>query len=477
MKTILVTGGTVFVSRYVAEYYVRHGYKVYVLNRDTRAQSEGVNLIKGDRHDLGDKLKGIHFDCVMDVTAYNDKDIISLVEALDSFDQYIMVSSSAVYPDTGSQPFKEEGTLGVNKFWGRYGTDKIAAEKALLQRVPDAYILRPPYLYGPMNNVYREAFVFECALQDRAFYLPKDGSMKLQFLHVEDLCKFMEVLMTQRPEEHVFNVGNREAISIKDWVELCYGIVQKKVDYIYVDSEIEQRNYFSFYDYDYYLDVEKQYALMPETIPLEEGLKEAFLWYQSNRHEVREKPFMAFIDEKLKRDVYVRLLAVEDADKLFEFENENRDYFDRIGLGRSEAYYDRASFQKLLEELVAEQGQEQHYMYLVFNNEDKVVGRINLTDIVRGALCKAEIGYRIGEAYQRKGFASEGVALVLEKARDVHKLHRIEAGTGAENVGSQQILLKNGFREVGKFEQYILVNGKWVDSLIFEKIIDVSKNE
>ena len=50
-----------------------------------------------------------------------------------------------------------------NIFWGTYGTDKIAAEKALLERMKDAYILRPPYLYGPMNNVYREAFVFDCA--------------------------------------------------------------------------------------------------------------------------------------------------------------------------------------------------------------------------------------------------------------------------------------------------------------------------
>ena len=30
MKKLLVTGGTVFASRYAAEYYVAHGYEVYV---------------------------------------------------------------------------------------------------------------------------------------------------------------------------------------------------------------------------------------------------------------------------------------------------------------------------------------------------------------------------------------------------------------------------------------------------------------
>ena len=46
MKKILVTGGTVFVSRYIAEYYVTKGYDVYVLNRNTKEQSKGEHLLK-----------------------------------------------------------------------------------------------------------------------------------------------------------------------------------------------------------------------------------------------------------------------------------------------------------------------------------------------------------------------------------------------------------------------------------------------
>ena len=33
MKKVLVTGGTVFVSRYIAEYYVAKGDEVYVVKR------------------------------------------------------------------------------------------------------------------------------------------------------------------------------------------------------------------------------------------------------------------------------------------------------------------------------------------------------------------------------------------------------------------------------------------------------------
>ena len=154
MKKILVTGGTTFVSKYVAKYFVNMGYEVYVLNRNTKSQVRGVKLIEGDRHNLNGILKNLSFDAVADITAYNEKDIIDFVKELGFYGQYIMISSSAVHPEYGVQPFLEESEKAANIFWGTYGTDKIAAEKALIERVKDAYILRPPYLYGPMNNVY-----------------------------------------------------------------------------------------------------------------------------------------------------------------------------------------------------------------------------------------------------------------------------------------------------------------------------------
>lgn len=298
MRKILVTGGTVFVSRYIAEYYVAKGDEVYVLNRNTKMQSEGVILIEADRHQLGDALRDYSFDVIID-TAYNAGDVEALLNAVGDYKEYILISSSAVYPEYAAFPFVEETPVAINKYWGKYGTDKIEAEKVLLNRNPDAYIVRPPYLYGPMNNVYREAFVFDCALSDRKFYLPKDGEMQLQFFHIHDLCRFIDVLLENRPEQHIFNVGNKDTISISKWVELCYRVVGKQVEFVNVYKDIEQRNYFSFYDYVYYLDVSKQYKLMQEVKPLEEGLREAFDWYVENMDKVNKKPFIEYIDANL----------------------------------------------------------------------------------------------------------------------------------------------------------------------------------
>lgn len=296
MKKILVTGGTVFVSRYIAEYYVAKGYEVYVLNRNTRTQSKGVKLIQADRHDLGELLYPYHFDVVID-TAYTSRDVALLMDALRGCDEYILISSSAVYPETGAQPFQEEEPLGVNRYWGKYGTDKIEAEETLQKRKPDAYILRPPYLYGPMNNVYREAFVFECALKDRPFYLPGDGDMKLQFFHVQDLCRFLDIILQQKPEQHIFNVGNPETVSIRDWVTSCYRIVGKQARFVRVPKEIQQRKYFCFSDYEYVLDVSKQCEWMKDTRALQDGLQDAFVWYEQNADQVGRRPYIEFMDE------------------------------------------------------------------------------------------------------------------------------------------------------------------------------------
>ena len=296
MKTMLVTGGTVFVSRCAAEYFARRGWQVSVLNRGTREQPAGVELIRADRHALGERLRHRHFDAVLDVTAYTAGDVSALLDALGGYRQYILISSSAVYPETTAQPFREDAATGPNLHWGRYGTDKIAAEATLLARDAAACILRPPYLYGPGNNVYREAFVFDCALADRPFYLPGDGLMPLHFLHVEDLCRFAELLLERQPVRRIFNVGNPRTITVREWVTACYAACGKEPVFVPVSPEAEQRQYFPFHNYGYALDVSAQCALMEDFIPFDTGLAEALRWYRSHGDAVRRKPLLEYID-------------------------------------------------------------------------------------------------------------------------------------------------------------------------------------
>lgn len=298
---ILITGGTTFVSQYAAAYFISKGNDVTVLNRGNRPQVEGAAHINCDRMQLGECLRGKHFDLILDITAYTEEHVKTLLDSGVDFDDYIFISSSAVYPETNPQPFTEEQPCGYNSVWGDYGMNKLKAEQYLQARVPHAYILRPPYFYGIYENLYREAFPFDCAMQDRAFYLPQDGSMKLQFFNVSDLCRFVEILIAKHPEHRVFNVGNREAVSIREWVALCYKAAGKPVEFVSVGKEIPQRAYFCFYDYEYVLDVSRQNELMPDTVPLEQGLREEFAWYRNNLNSVyRRKPYLEYIENNLE---------------------------------------------------------------------------------------------------------------------------------------------------------------------------------
>lgn len=297
---ILITGGTTFVSRFTSEYFAGKGSEVTVLNRGSREQVKGVRHICLDRMSLGDSLKGERFDVILDITAYTEEHVRALVESGVAFDDYIFVSSSAVYPETNPQPFAETQTCGKNSVWGDYGLNKLKAERYLQSAVPGAYILRPPYFYGKYDNLYREAFVLDCAMQSRPFYLPGNGEMKLQFFNVADMCRFIEILLEKRTQQRIFNVGNRDAVTVKEWAELCYAAAGKKPEFVSVSGDIEQREYFCFYNYEYILDVSRQYELMPETVSLEQGLRGEFDWYRDNPDSVYyKKPYMDYIDKHL----------------------------------------------------------------------------------------------------------------------------------------------------------------------------------
>lgn len=218
MKNILITGGTVFVSKFVAQYFSSKKfcdeYQVYVLNRNNHPQVENVILINSSRQNLGSKLEQFNFDVVIDITSYTKEDVKSILDSLGSskekIKKYILLSSSAVYPETLYLPFKETDEVGRNFFWKDYGINKIEAEKYLQENFSNYFILRPPYLYGPENNIYREAFVFDCAENDRKFFIPENENMKLQFFYIEDLCKVIENILIKNPLQKIFNLGNEK---------------------------------------------------------------------------------------------------------------------------------------------------------------------------------------------------------------------------------------------------------------------------
>lgn len=168
--------------------------------------------------------------------------------------------------------------------------------------------------------------------------------------------------------------------------------------------------------------------------------------------------------------ISIHLLSKCNAEELLEFEKQNKDFFETVIPPRNENYYNIQNLKHILEEIEEEQSRGLCYMYLIRNEKKELVGRVNLFSIARGIFQKAEVGYRIGKEYNGKGYATEAVRLACKEGFEKYKLHRIEAGTSNKNIGSQIVLLKNGFEFIGRTRQVININGKWIDGVLFEKL-------
>ncbi len=162
-------------------------------------------------------------------------------------------------------------------------------------------------------------------------------------------------------------------------------------------------------------------------------------------------------------------LDISHLDRLFQFELDNREFFKKNSLGRKNIYYIREQFDLIYDEFLKDMDIDSFYMYLLLDN-NKIIGRFNLVDIDRFNNT-GEIGYRMDESSQGKGYATEGVRLLIEKSKVIHSLDRLIATTLLDNKASQKVLLKNGFKELGVEKDSIKVDGRYYDALLFELYI------
>jgi [ribosomal protein S5]-alanine N-acetyltransferase len=101
---------------------------------------------------------------------------------------------------------------------------------------------------------------------------------------------------------------------------------------------------------------------------------------------------------------------------------------------------------------------------------DRVVGRVNLNNIVMGVLRSAALGYWVDADHQGRGLASGAVELACTEAL-ARGLHRVEAGTLVHNVASQRVLERTGFEPYGLAPRYLFIAGAWRDHRLYQRVL------
>jgi [ribosomal protein S5]-alanine N-acetyltransferase len=95
--------------------------------------------------------------------------------------------------------------------------------------------------------------------------------------------------------------------------------------------------------------------------------------------------------------------------------------------------------------------------------DDSILGFFNFSQIARGSLQSAFLGYAAGKAFAGHGYMREGLDLFLRNAFLALRLHRVEANIQPGNVASIALARGAGFRREGFSPRYLKIGGRWRD--------------
>jgi 2'-hydroxyisoflavone reductase len=228
---LLVIGGTGFIGRLLVTELVRKGHSVTLLHRRNKHSfSKRVGNLVADRNDPASIKKALgsnRFDAVYD-NAYDwehgttGAQVDATAQIFEGHvGRYIFMSSVAAYGDGLNH--HEGDALAPDDHPSSYVRNKAMSERALFrmhQRSGFPVVtLRPPYIYGPENPFYREAFFWDRYRAGRPVILPSEGHRLMQFVFVKDLVAVaVKVLEQRNAVGHAFNVANAKAITQNELV-------------------------------------------------------------------------------------------------------------------------------------------------------------------------------------------------------------------------------------------------------------------
>ena len=322
---VLVIGGTLFIGRNLVQELLKAGHDVTVLHRKPEHEfGKKVHNLQADRNDpnqMKAALVGKSFEVVFDnVYDWERGTTSAQVEGSaraamgDSLKRYIFISSVAAYSD-GLNHY-EGDALADDNHPDSYMRNKAMSERMLFRlhqrhNFP-AVTLRPPYIYGPGNPFYREAFFWDRIRDARPVIVPSDGRRLMQFVFVKDLVQAcLRAMEEPAAIGHAFNIASPKPQTQNDMVQALADAAGKKVEIIRIPRErilragghpMGPQLYFGMY-FDMppitMLVTKAQRVLKFKPTDFATGMKETYKWYKVN--SPFPAPNYAFEDALLAR--------------------------------------------------------------------------------------------------------------------------------------------------------------------------------
>ncbi|GHJ24778.1 hypothetical protein TPA0909_63920 [Streptomyces albus] len=118
-------------------------------------------------------------------------------------------------------------------------------------------------------------------------------------------------------------------------------------------------------------------------------------------------------------------------------------------------------------DLLRRQGPALRTFLILDREDDGLVGRVNVANIVRARFRNGALGYDSYLPYAGTGRMTEGLRLVVDRCfqpgPDGLALHRLEINVQPENERSLAMAKRLGFRHEGFSPRMLYINGDWRD--------------
>jgi len=123
---------------------------------------------------------------------------------------------------------------------------------------------------------------------------------------------------------------------------------------------------------------------------------------------------------------------------------------------------------KEIKDVIKLSKKEQGY-YFIIEEKNERIGFVDIYKINKKHK-RCSVGYGIAKKHWKKGHATKALRLALIKIKKLN-FHTIEATTNPKNIASKKILEKNGFTKIGLMKDYYYSNNKYVDRILYWKVL------
>jgi len=309
---ILIIGGTGFIGAWIARRLVNDGHSVALFHRGQTAADlpAAILHIYGDRRNLStfsSEFRRWAPDVVLDTFPCGEQEAALVMRTFRGIaHRVVAVSSMDVYRAYGRflrledglpdpEPFSEDAPLRITLYPYRtsaepsdlaYSYEKILVERAVMDdaKLPGT-ILRLPQVFGPGDPQHRLFEFLKRMTDGRPVILLEDGRAQWRWTrgYVENVAAAISLAVTDdRAAGHIYNIGDIEAFTEREWIERVREIVGWKGS-IEVVSRAELPEHLVLpYDWRHHLAADttriRKELSYNESFSVDEGLRRTIAW-------------------------------------------------------------------------------------------------------------------------------------------------------------------------------------------------------